>query len=251
MTSDLNQGTNTASSLADARAIAHLALAAGGGTATQTATYTYTGTGTPSLLGQNAAAVILYGPDVPNPLPYTVTVEIDGVLGITESVTRSFFTSGQIVLPVPGNITSTDEVSVLVTASAAPAGNIEVAAVGALLGAGAQFVQLINEPERISGNILKGTSDLPGTIITVPAGRVWKGTLTCWGLAQLGGTLCQIYINSTVTEVTSMRADQTYGPLFATVSNILIYGGNSGQAVTFGGTSAVNCAAAANGVLIA
>ena len=122
---------------------------------------------------------------------------------------------------------------------------------GALLGAGAQFVQLINEPERISGNILKGNCGLPGTIITVPAGRVWKGTLTCWALAQAGGTLCEVYINSTITEVTSMRADLTYGPLFATVSNILIYGGNSGQAVTAGGISAANGGAAANGVLIA
>ena len=251
MTSDLNQGTNTTSSLADARAIAHLALAAGGGTATQTATYTYTGTGTPSLLGQNAAAVILYGPDVPNPLPYTVTVEIDGVLGITESVTRSFFTSGQIVLPVPGNITSTDEVSVLVTASAAPAGNIEVAAVGALLGAGAQFVQLINEPERASGNILKANVYSNGTILTVPAGRVWKGTLTVWAWVGAAG-LSYVQIITTFPEVTAIASPAAAGGLlFASVNDVYVYGGITGQTISFGALNVVNQSGVANGVLIA
>jgi hypothetical protein len=245
MTSDLAVGGNT-SSLAAAREIAHLALGAGGATGTKTATFGYSGAGTGSASNPDAAAVILYGPNVPNPLPYTVTVEIDGVLGITESVTRSFFSSGQIVLPVPGNITSTDEVSVLVTASAAPAGNIEVAAVGALLGAGAQFVQLINEPDRMSSNILK--SNLP---FTVPAGRLWKGTLTVWGTLLTSGYVGNINITSDIIEVEAITGGNAGAPMLAIVHDVYIYGGSGGQNVTLNSVQCQYGGGSANGVLIA
>jgi hypothetical protein len=245
MSSDLATGSIT-TSLAMARAIAHLALAAGGATATKTATFGYTGTGTGSSQDPDAAAVILYGPNVPNPLPYTVTVEIDGVLGITESVTRSFFTSGQIVLPVAGNITSTDEVIVLVTASAAPAGDIEVAAVGALLGAGAQFVQLINEPDRMSSNILK--SNLP---FTVPAGRLWKGTLTVWGTLLTSGYVGNINITSDIIEVEAITGGNAGAPMLAIVHDVYIYGGSGGQNVTLNSVQCQYGGGSANGVLIA
>ena len=139
MTSDLAVGGNT-SSLAAAREIARLALGAGGATGTKTATFGYSGTGTGYASIPDAAAVILYGPNVPNPLPYTVTVAVDGALGIVQRFSEQFSVAGQIVLPVPGNVTGSDIIYVLVTAQAAPAGNIEVAAVAALLGSGAQYV---------------------------------------------------------------------------------------------------------------
>jgi hypothetical protein len=118
-----------------ARAMAHLLLATGGGTATYTAVPTFS---SGSASANAAASLILYGPS--SSLPYVVTAEIDGVLGVVQSVTENFYTPGQIVLPVPGNVTGMDLLNVLVTAQAPPQSNIEVAAVAALLGTGVQYV---------------------------------------------------------------------------------------------------------------
>jgi hypothetical protein len=109
----------------------------------------------------------------------------------------------------------------------------------------------VNVQQLNAVNILKGTASADGaTIITVPANRIWQGTLSITFYATLTG-LADAYISSSQPEL-AVFSGLAGAPAFGSVSGIYIYGGSGGQAVTF--HAAPNASypnGIANGMLIA
>ena len=90
----------------------------------------------------------------------------------------------------------------------------------------------VNVQQLNAVNILKGLAIADGTtIMTVPAGRIWQGTLSVTFYATLTG-VADVYISSSQTELV-VFSGLAGAPAFGSVSGIYIYGGSGGQAVTF------------------
>lgn len=113
--------------------------------------------------------------------------------------------------------------------------------------------QSVSESPPASGDILFGSRATTGTLFTVPAGRVWKGSISlsasigvagnaaCSVSAATGGLIHQLPLNGLALVVASNAN---------TLDNVYIHGGAGGNVVTFTAGAAGSTAASASGRLL-
>jgi hypothetical protein len=207
--------------------------------------------------------VVVYPAIPPNfAVGTTVTVSVvGGVTGVVyaDEVQLQYGEGAQVTVAISGALEVTAVVTVTYSTPSlnggvpcffigtfGPPGPLAAPNLPAPPAAGWVNVQPIN-----NSNILKGLAIADGqTIMTVPAGRIWKGTLMVAFYATSNG-VADVYISSSLTELV-VFSGLAGAPAFGSVSDIYISGGASGQAVTF--HAAPNASfpnAIANGLLIA
>lgn len=120
---------------------------------------------------------------------------------------------------------------------------------------------LIKESPPAAADIRSGAATATGTLLTVPAGRVWRGSMslsasvtvagngscsissanTGGGTGATTGTLHQIALNGLALTVAANSN---------TISDVYVYGGTNGATVTFTQGAAGNTMGQANGILL-
>lgn len=178
---------------------------------------------------------------LPGAVNKTTLIIAEGVSGDAFGETYSAGTGGEFYASIPGSSENPIFVEVewpVINTGAA----VLVANVYAMVAA--------NTQDTIPANILKGSAFQAGaTIITVPAGRIWKGSLTLTGIGS--GVLIYLYITTTLVEL-QLSVNAIGVPGFASISPVYVYGGAGGQAITYNQSgAATDPLAVASGVLIA
>lgn len=100
-------------------------------------------------------------------------------------------------------------------------------------------------------DIMFASRTTTGTLFTVPAGRIWKGSVSlAASISVAGNATCSVSAGAAIHQLPLVGLALVAVSSANTVSDVYISGGASGQAVTFTAGTNGNTAASAAGVLL-
>lgn len=107
------------------------------------------------------------------------------------------------------------------------------------------------ESAPIAADIMQGSRTTTGTLFTVPAGRVWRGSISlASSISVAGNASCSVSGAAVIHQLPLVGLALVAVSSANTLDNVYIHGGGSGQAVTFTAGASGNSSASAAGRLL-
>lgn len=102
-----------------------------------------------------------------------------------------------------------------------------------------------------AADIMVGARTTTGTVFTVPAGRIWRGSISlAASISVAGNATCSVSAGAVIHQLPLVGLALVAVSSANTLDNVYISGGAGGQAVTFAAGASGNTAVSAAGILL-